>query len=102
MRQDDREIKEALSNAIESFCTIDDKKIIFKATQANLGLDAGLIHECIMMLKQSKIIYANFQNKKTVDVFDLEHRHYAKLIQTSAESLVVIGGQTKAFNQGNS
>lgn len=55
-----------------------------------------------MMLKQSKIIYANFQNKKTVDVFDLEHRHYAKLIQTSAESLVVIGGQTKAFNQGNS
>lgn len=43
LRQDDREIKEALSNAIESFCTIDDKKIIFKATQANLGLDAGLI-----------------------------------------------------------
>jgi len=59
LREDDFGVKNGLENILQSVCTIDDRKIDF-AIPANLKLEDNLVKDCKMLLKQSKIMCANF------------------------------------------
>ena len=52
-------MKEVLQKVIQAVCTIDDSQMNF-GTPASLNLDGNLVKECKMLMKQSKIICANF------------------------------------------